>query len=262
MHFRTIDNGHDDFGGLHRDLAATRAAIDRRGLFRLAARFGAGVGALQLIGCASNPASPSESGGSRYRRRILQRADSRGNAGTVSRRRLEWPQRPGARRRRPQRHPFELRRPERHRRRRAADDRVDDRFRRRRARRWRGAPCTSGTAIAPAATRSTRRASRTRTTCAASRRPTPAARVSFTSIFPGCYAGTMAAHPLRGVSEPRGGDQRRQQDRDLADRAAEGGLRCRVRDRRLREQHRATCRACRSRATWSSATARHSSSLQ
>ena len=64
MHSRTIDDGHDDFGGLHRDLAATRAAIDRRGLFRLAARFGAGVGALQLLGCASNPSSPSESGGS------------------------------------------------------------------------------------------------------------------------------------------------------------------------------------------------------
>lgn len=64
MNPRTIDDGHDDFGGLHRDLAATRAAIDRRGLFRLAARFGAGVSALQLIGCASNPTSPSESGGS------------------------------------------------------------------------------------------------------------------------------------------------------------------------------------------------------
>ena len=63
MNPRTIDDGHDDFGGLHRDLAATRAAIDRRGLFRLAAVFGAGVGALQLIGCASNPTSPSESGG-------------------------------------------------------------------------------------------------------------------------------------------------------------------------------------------------------
>jgi len=64
MNPRTTDDGHDDFGGLHRDLAATRAAIDRRGLFRLAARFGAGVGALQLIGCGSNPTSPSESGGS------------------------------------------------------------------------------------------------------------------------------------------------------------------------------------------------------
>jgi protocatechuate 3,4-dioxygenase beta subunit len=63
MNPRTIDDGHD-FGGLHRDLAATRAAIDRRGLFRFAARFGAGIGALQLIGCASNPTSPSESGGS------------------------------------------------------------------------------------------------------------------------------------------------------------------------------------------------------
>lgn len=59
----TLHDDHDDFGGLHRDLFATRAAMDRRGLFRLAARFGAGLGALQLAGCASNPASPSDSSG-------------------------------------------------------------------------------------------------------------------------------------------------------------------------------------------------------
>jgi protocatechuate 3,4-dioxygenase beta subunit len=50
---------HDDFGGLHRDLLATGAAIDRRKLLRLAGRFGVGAGALTLIGCGSSPTSPS-----------------------------------------------------------------------------------------------------------------------------------------------------------------------------------------------------------
>jgi len=51
---------HDDFGGLHRDLAATGARMDRRGLLRLAASFGVGAGALQLLGCgSSSPTSPS-----------------------------------------------------------------------------------------------------------------------------------------------------------------------------------------------------------
>ncbi len=63
MPIRTPEDHHDDHGGLHRDLQATHAAIDRRGLLRLAARFGAGVGALQLVGCASNPTSPSDSSG-------------------------------------------------------------------------------------------------------------------------------------------------------------------------------------------------------
>ena len=43
---------HDDFGGLHRDLLQTGAAIDRRQMLRLATRFGVGVGALHLLGCA------------------------------------------------------------------------------------------------------------------------------------------------------------------------------------------------------------------
>ena len=50
---------HDDFGGLQRDLLATGAAIDRRGLLRLGARFGAAIGALQLAGCSDSPTSPS-----------------------------------------------------------------------------------------------------------------------------------------------------------------------------------------------------------
>jgi protocatechuate 3,4-dioxygenase beta subunit len=42
---------HDDFGGLQRDLRATGRAMERRDALRLAARLGAGVGALQLLGC-------------------------------------------------------------------------------------------------------------------------------------------------------------------------------------------------------------------
>jgi protocatechuate 3,4-dioxygenase beta subunit len=52
---------HDDYGGLHRDLRATGAAMDRRGLLRLAARFGVGAGALTLLGCGGSPTSPDDS---------------------------------------------------------------------------------------------------------------------------------------------------------------------------------------------------------
>jgi protocatechuate 3,4-dioxygenase beta subunit len=45
----TPQNDHDDFGGLHRDLRSTGAAMDRRQLFRVAASFGA----LQLLGCTN-----------------------------------------------------------------------------------------------------------------------------------------------------------------------------------------------------------------
>jgi protocatechuate 3,4-dioxygenase beta subunit len=53
------ETDHDDFGGLHRDLVSTGALMDRRNLLRLAGRFGAGVGALQLLGCGDTPTSPS-----------------------------------------------------------------------------------------------------------------------------------------------------------------------------------------------------------
>jgi len=51
------DDDHDDQGGLHRDLLATDAAMDRRGMLRLAARFGAILGAMPLIGCATDASS-------------------------------------------------------------------------------------------------------------------------------------------------------------------------------------------------------------
>ena len=52
-------DAHDDYGGLHRDLRATGAAIDRRHLLRMAARAGVGVGALQLMGCSSQATAPT-----------------------------------------------------------------------------------------------------------------------------------------------------------------------------------------------------------
>src|SRR5262249_42629772 len=52
-------NDHNDYGGLHRDLLATGAAMDRRDLFRLAARLGVSVGALPLIGCSGSSTAPT-----------------------------------------------------------------------------------------------------------------------------------------------------------------------------------------------------------
>jgi protocatechuate 3,4-dioxygenase beta subunit len=46
------DDDHDEFGGLHRDLRLTGAAMDRRRALRLAASFGVSLGALQLLGCS------------------------------------------------------------------------------------------------------------------------------------------------------------------------------------------------------------------
>ncbi len=48
------DHDHDDHGGLHRDLRATGGVMDRRRVLRMAAKFGAGFGALNLLGCAAS----------------------------------------------------------------------------------------------------------------------------------------------------------------------------------------------------------------
>lgn len=44
---------HDDFGGLHRDLIATGAAMPRRRVLQMAAQAGAGLGLFRLLGCGS-----------------------------------------------------------------------------------------------------------------------------------------------------------------------------------------------------------------
>jgi len=60
MHPHHHGDDHDDMGGLHRDLAATGAVMDRRGMLRLAARFGVGAGMLQMLGCGGDsPTSPT-----------------------------------------------------------------------------------------------------------------------------------------------------------------------------------------------------------
>jgi hypothetical protein len=51
------DDGHDDKGGLHRDLVETGAAMDRRRMLRTAAKFGMAIGAIPLIGCATDGTS-------------------------------------------------------------------------------------------------------------------------------------------------------------------------------------------------------------
>ncbi len=51
---------HDDFGGLHRDLLATGAAMNRRQLLRAAATLGIGASALPLLGCGDgSPTDPT-----------------------------------------------------------------------------------------------------------------------------------------------------------------------------------------------------------
>lgn len=55
------DDDHDDHGGLHRDLVETNAAMDRRGLFKAAARFGLTLSAMQLAGCVTDSATGASS---------------------------------------------------------------------------------------------------------------------------------------------------------------------------------------------------------
>lgn len=51
---------HDDHGGLHRDLATTGVVLGRRRLLGLGLKLGAAVGTLNLVGCGGDsPTSPS-----------------------------------------------------------------------------------------------------------------------------------------------------------------------------------------------------------
>ncbi|MBC7897757.1 MAG: intradiol ring-cleavage dioxygenase [Cytophagaceae bacterium] len=59
------DDDHDDFGGLQRDLLQTGTALGRRQALKVAAQFGAGLGILQLFGCGSStePGETNNPGG-------------------------------------------------------------------------------------------------------------------------------------------------------------------------------------------------------
>jgi protocatechuate 3,4-dioxygenase beta subunit len=54
------EDDHDDHGGLHRDLLSTGRAMDRRQMVRLATVFGAGMGAMQLLGCSDTASTQTE----------------------------------------------------------------------------------------------------------------------------------------------------------------------------------------------------------
>ena len=56
------EHDHDDHGGLHRDLFATGAAMDRRQLLAYAARASTGLGLLRLLGCSSVTDSNTDTG--------------------------------------------------------------------------------------------------------------------------------------------------------------------------------------------------------
>ena len=60
------DDDHDDHGGLHRDLLATGGTMGRRRALRMAAKWGAGLGAslgaLSLLGCATSDLTGTDNG--------------------------------------------------------------------------------------------------------------------------------------------------------------------------------------------------------
>ncbi len=70
LHDHDHADAHDDHGGLHRDLRSTGAAMGRRAALRMAARFGAGFSALSLLGCGGDAGT------------ILTGTDTTGTSGT------------------------------------------------------------------------------------------------------------------------------------------------------------------------------------
>jgi hypothetical protein len=54
--------------------------------------------------------------------------------------------------------------------------------------------------------------------------------------LPSLLFGPLAAHPFRGLSEPRGGDRRLEQGRDVTDRPPRGFMQRRVRHRRVQPE--------------------------
>lgn len=59
-HTHDHDEPHEDYGGLQRDLRATGAAMSRRNILRMAAGFGASTALLQLLGCESSSVTGEE----------------------------------------------------------------------------------------------------------------------------------------------------------------------------------------------------------
>ena len=172
---------------------------------------------------------------------VGRRRDPRGDRRALPGRRLQRAERADRERDRPQRHHAQLRVLERHRRGRAPHDRADDRSTSpTAARRWPAPRSTSGTAPGRAATRCTPRASPTRTSCGACRRPAATARSRSQSIFPARYDGRwphihFEVYPTLDEATAAGDPTATSQialPEDICDRG--------LRDRRLRAERRAT----------------------
>ena len=255
---------HDDFGGLHRDLAATGAAMNRRGLLRLAAGFGAGLGAIQLLGCGgSNPTAPTTNTDTAAAPAATGSSACstipRETAGPFPADGSNGPTVLGASGVVPERHPTEFRRSQRNRRRRTAHDRAHHRVGLDvlAARRPRGVPVAlrQARAVFPVFAGSHRPELLARR--AGGRRQWPGhVHVDLSGVL----LGPLAAHPFRGVPESRGRHQRGQQDCDLADRVAQGRPATWSMRRPVMPRASRTSRGCRWPATTSSATARRWSS--
>ena len=233
---------HDDFGGLHRDLAATGAEMNRRGLLRLAAGFGAGFGAVQLLGCGgSSPTAPTTTANTDTG------STPTGTAGATC---ATIPQETAG--------PF------------PADGsngptvlgatgvvRSDIRSS------FAGLSGTadgvplsivltivSASTCSPLAGRAVylwhcdrlgryslySSGATNQNYLRGVQEADGSGRVTFTSIYPGVLFRALAAHPLRGVPEPLGRNQRREPDCDVADCPAQGDLRPRLRNVRLRDE--------------------------
>ena len=206
------DPHHDDCGGLHRDLLASGAAINRRRVLRLGARFGAALGALQLAGCSDTPTSPSATTTTTTTTTTPPTtttappstascsAHPAGDRGSIPGRRLERPDRAEPDRRGAQRHPIELRGHERHRRRRAAEHRPHDRVGiNMRAAGWRGRVSVALRSRGPLlALHAGRHQSELLARRAGGRCQRPG---HFPVDLSRLLRGALAAHPLRGLSD-------------------------------------------------------------
>ena len=100
---------HDDYGGLHRDLLSTGAAMDRRRVLRLAA----GFGALQLLGCSgvTDPTDVDDTNGNDGNPTGTCTRIPEETAGPYPAR-VQRAKRPESDGGRAERHPVELRRPD------------------------------------------------------------------------------------------------------------------------------------------------------
>ena len=217
-HTRWIDENGDPIDEDHRGLVYdVQTLIDRRralGIFggvaltTLLAACGAQTDGCRRLAVRDGDGDrhpDAHSVRDRYGRGIrTRRRGARRDRRPVPGRRIERRQRPRRLRDRAQRHPLELRLVDDGRAGRAAHDRADGAGCRDRRRPRRQAASTSGTATARASTRCTAAAPRTRTTCAACRRPTRAAPCASPRSIPRAtrVAGRTSTSRSTRISRP------------------------------------------------------------